>query len=100
VNADGYWLVRVALGTPGASRSGWMQEHRAVMAQHLGRPLHDHETIHHLNGQRADNRVENLELWSRSQPPGQRVTDKTAWALAWLRDYAPELLVESAHATP
>jgi len=59
---------------------GYIPEHRHVLAQHLGRPLTEHESVHHKNGSRADNRLSNLELWSRYQPAGQRVADKLAWA--------------------
>ncbi len=55
-------------------------EHRHIMAGILGRPLAPHETVHHKNGHRADNRLENLELWSSHQPKGQRVEDKVIWA--------------------
>jgi hypothetical protein len=44
------------------AEGGWMLEHRYVMQQAIGRPLTRSETVHHKNGNRRDNRLENLEL--------------------------------------
>ena len=66
-------------------------EHRIVMEEILGRPLSQDETVHHRNGDRLDNRPENLELWLR-QPPGQRVQDRVQDALETLARYSGEFV--------
>ena len=94
--SHGYWCVPVPHElrhlTNGETSVG---QHRLVMAQHLGRALSPEETVHHKNGIRTDNRLENLELWSSAHGKGQRAQDKVAFALEQLRKYAPELLYES-----
>jgi hypothetical protein len=97
--------LRAAPGTTWIDKYGYvnrtvhgvtMFEHRHVMEQHLGRLLWPDENVHHINGDRTDNRLANLELWSTSQPSGQRVADKLAHALEMVARYAPERLRPAA----
>lgn len=67
--------------------NGFVYQHREVMAGVLGRTLSGSESVHHKNGNRSDNRPENLELWVKSQPTGQRVQDLLAWAHEIIRLY-------------
>lgn len=69
--------------------------HRILMENFLGRNLIRGETVHHINGVTDDNRIDNLELWSSSQPAGQRVEDKVNWAIELLNLYRPEALTAS-----
>lgn len=85
---DGYVWVYVPKETrPPGWRWSHYPEHRQVMREQLGRDLLPDENVHHINGNRADNRVENLELWVRKQPAGQRVADLVAWAEEIIRRY-------------
>src|ERR1700677_1380348 len=93
VTAGGYRMVR-AHGHANRTSADQILEHRKVMSEYIGRPLHSEEAVHHRDGCRTNNTVgpcfakstcecaerHNLELWSTKQPRGQRVADKLAWA--------------------
>jgi endogenous inhibitor of DNA gyrase (YacG/DUF329 family) len=64
MNQAGY--IKVWEPENSGAHEGWMLEHRVVMERHLGRLLSRTETVHHQNGVKDDNRLENLVVLSRA----------------------------------
>jgi hypothetical protein len=90
----GYIYEWVSLDSPFLCMAGshkneanYIMQHRLVMAKHLNRPLTKKETVHHINGIKDDNRIENLELWSSNHQSGQRIDDQIKWAIEFLNKH-------------
>ena len=102
----GCWIKRCGLDSPYSkgwqlSAEGYLTrsshkrtilQHREIMETLIGRPLLSHETVHHKNGKRDDNRPENLELWVGKHGKGQRLEDLITNAVNLLQQYAPSKL--------
>lgn len=81
-HSKGYVYVLTA-----SSPTKYKFEHIVVMENSLKRELLPDENVHHINGIKDDNRIENLELWVRPQPSGIRAKDAVAWAKEILLRY-------------
>lgn len=83
---SGYVYVKVQ-NHPFSTAKNEILEHRLVMEKHIGRYLLPTEEVHHKNTIRDDNRIENLELWSKSHPAGARAEDLVSFAREILETY-------------
>lgn len=86
VTNEGYIEIKIPSDHSSLSRD-WMKEHRYVMEIFLGRKLLPEENVHHINGDKTDNRLENLELWITKQPKGQRPIDLIEYAEWIIKTY-------------
>lgn len=96
---DGYVVFSLP-EHPNSNQSGTIREHVYVMSEYIGRPLRQGETVHHCNGIRSDNRIENLELWASNHPPGQRIEDIVSHAKYILETYSDYQVPASLQISP
>jgi hypothetical protein len=97
----GYSFIYVGRGNErsytkgGITKKGYVPHHMYVMALSLGRPIDSScESIHHKNGIRDDNRLENLELKHRYHGSGQGIDEKVEQSIAFLLSYKDHISAE------
>jgi hypothetical protein len=74
IHGSGYRRLSLLVGGPGSNKRRLVLEHRYVWEQAHG-PLPDGATLHHKNGNRLDNRLENLELFIGNHGRGASILD-------------------------
>lgn len=89
INRSGYKLIS-RKDHPNARKDGKIFEHVFVMSEYLKRPLSKVENVHHKNGNKLDNDIKNLELWTTKQPYGCRVKDLIDFCKEFLNKYKNE----------
>lgn len=63
----GSYLYALVPDHPNANKNGYVLLHRVVMENYIGRNLKDNEVVHHINHNRYDCRLENLELMTKEE---------------------------------
>lgn len=89
---DGYIIVYMPSHT-NANKNGYIAEHTLVMSDNLKRPLFKNESVHHINGVKDDNRLENLELWVTPPRKGVRFQEAILDCIEFLEQYGYKIYI-------
>lgn len=72
----GDYMYALVPNHPKATKNGYVLEHRIIMENYLGRILEDNEVVHHLNHDKFDNRLENLQVLTHNKHSKLHALDK------------------------
>lgn len=91
VSKDGYLSYGIK-NHPCGDKNNRVQASHLVYYEKTGYILKKGESIHHKNGDKLDNRFENLELCTTNHPKGQRVEDKIIWCIEFLQEWGYDVI--------